>query len=177
MRDDALDAVDPDLATGHGLPGGGGHRGDGVLEHLLPVHPEVVQPVGDGAARGRVQAAAAWLGEYRCLPAVGTHAGGQQAVGVFAVLQHSRARTVTEEDAGVAILPVYNGGEFLRADHQHGVVGARHDELLPDLKPVNESGAGRLHVEGSRVVCAEFFLHEAGGRGERHVRRDGGQDD
>ena len=98
-------------------------------------------------------------------------------MGVLAVLQHGGARAVAEEDAGVAILPVHDGGEFLRADHQHGVVRAGHDELLPDLECVNEPGAGRLDVERRRVVCAEFFLHKTGRCREGHVRRDGGEDD
>jgi len=61
VRDDALDAVDLKFAPGQGLAGGSGHRRDGAFEHFLSVHFEKVEPVGNGLARGRVQAATARL--------------------------------------------------------------------------------------------------------------------
>ncbi len=101
-----------------------------------------------------MQTPTARLAEDRCLPPVGSHADGQQAVRVFAVLQQGSSCAVAEEHAGVTILPVNDGGEFLRADHQHGVVCAGHDELLPYLERVNEPGAGRLDVECRGIVRA-----------------------
>ena len=47
----------------------------------------------------------------------------------------------------------------------------------PISSAVNEAGTGGLDVEGRGAVRADLLLHQAGGRGERHVRRDGGDDD
>ena len=84
---------------------------------------------------------------------------------------------VAEEHAGVAVLPIHDGGELLRADDQHGVVGAGHDELLRDFQAVDETRAGGFQVKGRGAVGADLALHQAGGRGKGHVRRDRGHDD
>ena len=94
-----------------------------------------------------------------------------------AALQDRRACAVAEQHAGVAVRPVHDGGQFFRADHQDGVIGARHDELLADLQPVDEAGTRGLHIKGGRPAGADFLLHQAGGVGKGHVRGDGGDDD
>ena len=96
---------------------------------------------------------------------------------VLATLQHGCTGAVAEEYAGVAVLPVGDGGKFLGADHEHGVVRAGHDKLLADFQSVNESGAGRFHVKCRGIERTDLFLHEAGGGGEGHVRSDGGEND
>src|SRR5439155_10391100 len=106
----------------------------------------------------------------------GAHAGGEQAVGVGTMLQNGRARAVAEEHAGVAVLPVDDGGESFGADDQHRFVGAGHDELLADFQSVDETGASGFDVESGGVSGAELLLHQAGGGGEEHVRSDGGDD-
>ena len=98
-------------------------------------------------------------------------------MGVGAVLQNRRAGAVAEQHAGVAVLPIDDGGKLFRADDQHGVVGARHDELLGDFQAVNKSGAGGFEVESGRAARADFLLHQAGRGRKRHVGRDGGDDD
>ena len=134
-------------------------------------------PRGDGFRGRRATAAAAGHEEQVRLSAIGAHHRGQQAVRVGAVLQDRRARAVAEQHAGVAVLPIDDGGELLRADDQDGVVGAGHDELLGDFQAVDEARAGGLQVEGGGAVRADLSLHQAGGGGKGHVRRDGGHDD
>ena len=129
------------------------------------------------SARGGATAAAAGHVKQIRLAAVRAHDGGQQAVGIGAVLQNGRARAIAEQHAGVAVLPVNDGRKFFRADDQHSVVGAGHDKLLADFQAVNESGTGGFEIEGGGAVRADFLLHQAGGGGKRHVWRDGGDDD
>ena len=124
-----------------------------------------------------MEASAAWLGEDGGLASIGTHARGEQSVAVLATLQHGCTGAVAEEYAGVAVLPVGDGGKFLGADHQHGIIRAGHDELLADLKRIDESGTGCLYVKRCRIECTDLFLHQTGGGGEGHVRRDGGKND
>ncbi len=56
-------------------------------------------------------------------------------------------------------------------------MGAGLDELGADLESVDEAGAGGGEIEAPGTGGPDFFLHEAGGRGEEHIRRDGGDDD
>ena len=51
------------------------------------------------------------------------------------------------------------------------------DQLRAHLKGINETGAGGGEVESPGALRAELVLHQAGGGGEEHVRRDGGDDD
>jgi hypothetical protein len=67
--------------------------------------------------------------------------------------------------------------KLFRTDDQHGVVGAGHDELLADFEAVNEPGTSRFQIERRRALGPDLFLHQTGGRGKHHVRRDGGDDD
>ena len=92
-----------------------------------------------------------------------------------AVPQDGRARAVAEKHAGIAIGPIGDRAELLRADHEDGVVGVRHDELLRDLDREKESGAGRGDIETGGFARADLRLHETGGRRENHIG-GGGRD-
>ena len=93
------------------------------------------------------------------------------------VLEDGRARAVPEQHASGAVLPVDDRRKFLRADDQHALAGAGHDELLAYFQRVDEARARRLEVEGRRPLRPDLVLHQAGRGWERHVRRDGGDDD
>src|SRR5271169_2569006 len=54
---------------------------------------------------------------------------------------------------------------------------AAFDELRAHLKGINEAGAGGGEIESPCPRRAKLVLDEAGGRGEEHIRRDGGNDD
>ena len=92
-------------------------------------------------------------------------------------LQNRRPRAVTKQHTGVAVGPIHNRRKFFRADDQHGVIGARHDELLPDFQTINETGTRRLQIKRRRPVRADFLLDDARRCRKRHVRRDGGDND
>ena len=89
--------------------------------------------------------------------AVRSHAGGQQAMRCGTMAQNRRARAVAEQHAGVAVFPIDDGGKFFRADDQHGVVGAGHDELLANLQSENKTGTGGLNVKGGGAAARRFF--------------------
>ena len=94
-----------------------------------------------------------------------------------AVLQDGGAGAIAEEHAGVAISPVRDRAQLLRADHEHRVVGVRGDELLRDLEGEKEAGARGGHVEAGGVRGADLGLHKTGRRREDHVRRGRGDED
>jgi hypothetical protein len=96
---------------------------------------------------------------------------------VWTMLENRRACPVAEQHASIAIRPIDDGRKFFGADDQHGLVRARHNELLADFERINEPGTGGFDVEGGGPLGADFLLHEASGRRKRHVGRDGGDDD
>ena len=95
----------------------------------------------------------------------------------FAGFEQDRARAVAEDDAGGAVGVVDDGAHDVGADDEDFFVRAGFDELGADLEGVGEAGAGGGEVETPGAFGAELVLHEAGGGGEEHVRRDGGDDD
>ncbi len=92
------------------------------------------------------------------LGTVGAEVVGDQAAAAFARLEHDRAGAVAEEHAGVAVLPVDDGGELLRADDEDGLVNARGDELVGGDQRVEESRstrpARRTRRRASRRSCS-----------------------
>ena len=136
-----------------------------------------MRAIADGFRCRGTTTAAAGHREQIGLRTVRSHARREQTVRVRAVLQNGRARAVAEEHTGVAIFPIDDGGKLLRTNHQHRVVGVRIDELLADLNPVDETRASGLEIECGGAVRANLLLDETGRRGERHIGRDGGDDD
>jgi hypothetical protein len=93
-------------------------------------------------------------------------------------LEHDGARTVAEQHAGAAVVPVEDAREGLCADHQRTLVGAGANELVGDAEGVDEAAADRLQVEGRRAVGdAQLALQDRGGAGENVIRRRSGQHD
>ena len=72
---------------------------------------------------------------------------------------------------------VGDGGELLRADHQHGAALPRRDEPFGDREGVQVAGAGGADVERRRVVGAEQRLEVAGGGRQQPVGARGGEHD
>ena len=96
---------------------------------------------------------------------------------VATAAQNGGARPISEQHTGVPVLPIHNGRKFFSADHEHGIIRARGDKLLADLHANQKTGTGRLHVKSRRALGAELMLDDAGGRRERHVRRNRGTND
>ncbi len=92
-------------------------------------------------------------------------------------LEQHGTRAIAEEDAGGAVGVVDHGAERVGADDQHFRLGATLDQLGADLQRVQKTGAGGAQVKAPRMVRAELLLHQAGGRGEGHVRTHGRDDD
>ena len=65
--------------------------------------------------------------------AVTAHVSADNPVGAPAMAEHGRACSITEEDAGIPVLPVRDSSQFVRPDHEHRIIGVGGDELLRDL--------------------------------------------
>ena len=94
-----------------------------------------------------------------------------------AVSQNGGAGAVPEKHAGVAIAPIGNRSQLIRADHQDGIVSMRGDKLLRDLDPEEKSSASCGYIETSRIRCADLFLDETGRGRKKHVWRSRGDQD
>jgi len=95
---------------------------------------------------------------------------------IGAVPQDCSARAVSKQHAGIPILPVHDRRELLRTDDQHGVVGARHDELLCHLQGIDESRARSFEVKSRSPIRADLALDQRCRRRKGHVRGDRGDD-
>src|SRR5205823_3738736 len=65
--------------------------------------------------------------------AVAPHVSADHTVGAPAMAEHGRACSITEEDAGIPVLPARDSSQFVRPDHEHRIIGVGGDELLRDL--------------------------------------------
>ena len=170
--DNAYDAGNINFAAAHGFPGGGEHGLDGILEGFLAFHAQKMCARGDGLGAGRATASAAGHVEEIGFAAIGTHHGREQAMGVRPILQNRRPGPIAKEHTGIAVLPIHNGRKFFRANHQHGVIGAGHNELLGDLQSIDEAGTSGLQIESRGAMGADGALDQTGGRGKGHDRCD-----
>ena len=90
--------------------------------------------------------------------------------------QHG-AGAIAEQDAGGAVGVVDDAAHGVGADHQHLLMRAGGHQVGAGGEAVDEAGAGGDQVEAPGAARAERVLHQAGGGGEEHVRRDGADDD
>src|SRR5690606_22466625 len=97
--------------------------------------------------------------------------------GAATVLEDCRSGAIAKEHAGVAIRPINDRRKLLSANNQYGIVRVRRNELLGDLKRVEEAGTGRADVETGGVLRSNLRLNEARRGREEHVRRDRGYND
>ena len=111
--------------------------------------------------------------------AVGAEQVAEQAdVLLSGGLEEDGAGAVAEEDAGGAVGPIHDAGEFLGTDDEGATIGAGAHHVLGDLERVDEAGAGRGDVEAGDVAAqAELGLQEAGRGREGDVRRHRGDDE
>src|SRR5690606_16511328 len=147
------------------------HRARRELEDLRALHlEEVVASLDRLVRRGRATASPWDMDE------IGADAVASEVVVEDARLlalgarEHDRARAITEEDAGLAVLPIDESRERLGPDDEHVAEDARADETRADGERVDEAGAGRVEIERSRLRCAEPALHVDRGRRAHRVR-------
>ena len=93
-------------------------------------------------------------------------------------LEHDRAGTVAEQDAGAAILPVEHAAEGLCADHQRLRAHAGAQQRIGGRERVEEARAHRRDIEGDPAgLASEQRLDLRGGGGKGVVGRGGGEHD
>mmetsp|Transcript_45821 Transcript_45821/g.114620 ORF Transcript_45821/g.114620 Transcript_45821/m.114620 type:complete len:301 (+) Transcript_45821:413-1315(+) len=153
-----------------------GHRARRELEHVLPLHGNVVESAQCGGVLGvDLQPVLRHVAVERAVAfAVGVHVAAQHRalLAVQRGLHHHRAGAVPKQDACAPIPPVHVAGEGVGADDEHVLRGAGLDELAGgdcgDHKPRARGG----DVEGNARVVAQLGLHLA--RAAEHVVRTGG---
>ena len=151
---------------------------DGELENRLPVLMDVVHPLVHRFLGGGMEASAAGHVERTTAGTIHFMNEIDHALGVvLGRLQDHRARAVAKYHAGGAIGVVDDRRHYVRSNHHDFFVGSGRDELRPGLQRINECGAGGGKIESPDSLCAQLVLHQAGGGGEKHVRRDRGHND
>ncbi|MPN15347.1 hypothetical protein SDC9_162678 [bioreactor metagenome] len=176
VGNDALDLRDIEIAPGQCLLCCGHHRLHGIFEDFLAFHPEIMEPVADRLRGGGAAAPSSWHVQQVAFLSISSHDSGEQTVGIRTVPENRCSCSIAEQNTGVSILPVDDGSELLRSDHQDGIVRPGHDELLGDFQAVNKPGASSLKVERCGSERAKFPLNQACGRREGHVWSDGCDD-
>src|SRR3954451_23562938 len=79
---------------------------------------------------------------------------------VFALrLHNARARAISEQHAGGAILPIDDAREGLRSDHQGALECAGLEQAIDRDQPEHEARADSLQVEGGTVADAQASLY------------------
>ena len=96
---------------------------------------------------------------------------------IIAGFQQHCTGAVAKNYASGAVGIVNDGRHDIGTDDQHRLMRAGRNELGAGLKCVNKSRAGRRQIKSPSPFCAEFVLHDAGSRGEKHVRGHGGDND
>ena len=149
-----------------------GERAHRDLERLVAAHLDERQPCVDVLldVRRVLAAAAGHLDEVGVRP-VGVPGAAQDPLARRRGLEHHRAGTVAEEDAGGAVGVVGVAGERLGADHHCCRDLSRDDELAGDVQGVEEARAGGRDVEAGRVLDAERRLDDRRRGRDRLLRR------
>jgi hypothetical protein len=135
-----MEATIANLLGGDAVDGRLAHRVDGVLEDLASLHRESRGFCrGAPGHRGAGRAAAGNVEQLR-LGSVGPELGGKDAsASVGRGDEDGDARSVTEKDAGVAVVPVDKGAELFRADDEGVAEGTGPDRVAGELHRIKES--------------------------------------
>jgi hypothetical protein len=153
------------------------HRTDRLPVNFLALHLDTVELVCGRIRRQRHAAAAGGQRKNLRLRSIRAEMKTEDAPAAGPMLEDDRARAVAKEHAGIAVLPVHNGGELLRAHDEDRLINPARDELVRRDHGVQKTGAGRLQVEGRRAGGADLALNMAGGGGEDSIGRAGRDDD
>src|SRR5262249_45259015 len=84
------------------------------------------------------------------------------------------ACAVAEDDTGCAVGVVDDRGHDVGADHQDFLVHSAGDVLSTGLQGIEKRRTGGGEIESPGSLGTQLVLHQAGGRGEEHVGRNGG---
>ena len=108
--------------------------------------------------------------------AIRAHAVGEEALIRPPRFHEHRAGAVAEERVGLDVVRVQHAAVGVAADDERPVAQAGLHIRRSGDERVHEAGAGGLNLD-RRADQAEPVLHEARGRGERHVRREGAENE
>src|SRR5260370_18730898 len=148
------------------------------LEYGLPILMDVVQFLIYRLVRWRMQASAPGhieggaAGPIHLMKKV-YKAGLVSGSGLY---QHSPG-TIAKNYTGRAIGVINDGRHHVRTDDQNFFVGSCADELYACLQSIDKTRAGGRYVEAPCAFGAQFVLHQTGGGGKNHIRRDPGHND
>ena len=98
-------------------------------EHRLAVHMDEVKPLLDRLRGNRTKAAARWDIERIAARAVAAEVKGTHAIAFLDRSKQGRSRTITEENTGIAILPVNDFRQYFAADDKNMAINAALNEL------------------------------------------------
>src|SRR5712692_4568049 len=142
MRNDAGDVIDAETRLFERLLGCAQHGDDRLFVNFFAGHVDGCQVKIDIVSRDWAARTTARHEENVAELTVATDMGADDPVAaVPAMTKDGRTRPVAEKHAAVAICPIGDRGQFLRANHKDGVVSVRSDKLLADLESENETGA------------------------------------
>ena len=177
MRDEQVDVARRKLCEVERAIARVRHRSHGILEHLAPPHVHEVRTLGEDLRRHRVCGAALGTIEQVRERAIAAHVAREDAALLGAALHDRRARAVAEQHAGIAVLPVHDPAQQLRADDEDRLDAAGGHHRLGDLHAVQPAAARGADVEGHGSRRAERRLQLDGRGGQQPVGRAGADDD
>jgi hypothetical protein len=91
--------------------------------------------------------------------------------------QDNRTGTITEKNAGIAVLPVYTCRKRFRPNEQDFHFRPIPDIVVRHIQPIGKPGTGGIDVVGKTIFSPQLRLHETGGGWHDHVGGNGGNDD
>ena len=171
MRHQPVDVLPFEPVRREGLVHDATERPDRPPEHLVALHSGPRR-----ALRGVVVSVlyAALDIQEPLATAVGMQMGAHHAR-LGRRLENHRARTVAEQDAGPAVVPVKQARVHVGADYERAVRAPRPDELFRDTEGVDETRTHCLDVECGAALGSETRLQPARG-GRVDPIRGGGTD-
>ena len=176
MRNDTSDVMDRQARLFEHFFSGAQHRGHRLFVNFFAGHVNRRQVFIDVVPGDRTTRSTTGHKKNIRELSIAADMRADHAMSAAAMLQDGRTGAVAKKHTGVAIGPIGDRGQLLRADHEHGVVSVRRDKLLADFQSENKTGAGGGDVETSGILGSNFFLHETRGRGKEHVRRGSGDE-
>ena len=128
-----------------------GHGDHGMAEHLAPGHVDGGQLIVDRFVTGGMLAAAG-VEQQLMMATIALDIGAQQTVTAVGAPQNHRTGTITEQYAGIAILPVDHAAEHLCRNHQNMPVTAGAHQAVGQVQGIEKTATGGGNVKGGSVI-------------------------
>src|SRR5690606_37269317 len=137
-------------------------RGDGHLENSLAIHAQ--KGISDHVSAYDIPCRMQNLH----LAAIRIELSLEDT-GLFTGAQHHGSRTVTEEHASAAVVPVKNAGKHLGADDQSVLSASGADEGVRHGERIDKAATYRLNVERCRPLVTQLCLYQTRGARENEI--------